>query len=529
MKNKLLIIIISLVIGTITSCSDFLDEDPRSSLTNAGFYKTGAQAEASVNILYRAGFPSMYNASGAYGGARMMYGGYVSGYFDNEYAGQEVVVQYSKDLSRTSVNIANQMDDVWDACYQAINRANSAIKYIPTIEMDQTQAAKLIAEAKFFRAVNLFHLVKMFGDLPLTLEPYESLEDLYLPRTATSEVYKQIVADLKDAVAGLPNLAFYSNGNRVTKNVANTALADVYLQMSGFPVQENHYADAAAAAQAVITSGKHSLTQNVNMTDQSAYNILRENDALDESIYAYEFNTAVSNSGWWPTYSFPNKAAGWGLFKYAITVNVYRASNGFFNTYNPAQDIRGQEQQFFFTKYLRPDTQEVEELGEYGPWYYFDEEAMLESGRGTKDFNIYRYAQVLLVASEAIAQSSGVTSEAAGYLAQIKARASLTGKTAAEYETELMALSKDDFIKEVWAEKIRELSLEFKLWDDILRTRQYPQFSAGDKGSVSFVNVIGASNNWGKSFTEKDLLWPLSANELQRNPELTQNPGYGAN
>lgn len=525
MKNNILIIILSLAIGMIASCSDFLDENPRSSLTNAGFYKTGAQAEASVNILYRSGFPSMYNAPSAYAGPNIMLGGYVSGYFDNEYAGQEVVVQYSKELNRTSVNIANQMDGVWDACYQAINRANSAIKYIPTIDMDEVQSAKLIAEAKFFRAVNLFHLVKMFGDIPLTLEPYESLDNLYLPRTAASEVYKQIIADLKDAVAVLPDLAFYSNSSRITKNVANTALADVYLQISGFPVQENHYADAAAAAKAVISSGKHSLTQNVNMTDESAFNILRKDDGLAESIYAYEFNNAVSTSGWWPTYSFPNKAAGWGLFKYSITVNVYRASNGFFNTYDPTQDIRGQEQQFFFTKYKRPN-EPIEDLGEYGPWYYYDEDAMLETGRGTKDFNIYRYSQVLLIAAEAIAQSTGVTAEAAGYLAQVKARASLTGKTVAAYETELMGLSKDAFIKEVWAEKIKELPLEFKLWDDIIRTRQYPQFNAASKGSVSFVNVIGASNNWGKTFKERDLLWPLSANELQRNPELTQNPGY---
>lgn len=524
MKNNLLIIL-SLVIVMFTSCSDFLDENPKSSLTNAGFYKTAAQAESSVNILYRGGLPSLYNAPSAYAGPNIMLGGYVSGYFDNEYAGQEVVVQYSKELNRTSVNIANQMDGVWDECFRAINRANSAIKYIPTIDMDAAQSAKLIAEAKFFRAVSMFHLVKMFGDIPMTLEPYESLENLYLPRTASAEVYNQIIADLKEAVSVLPDAAFYKNNNRITKNVANTALADVYLQISGFPVQVNHYADAAAAAKAVISSGKHSLTQNVDMKEKSAFNILRTTEGLDETIYAYEFNNTVSTSGWWPTYSFPNKAAGWGLFKYAITVNVYRASNGFFNVYNPTQDIRGQEQQFFFTKYKRPDLP-IEDLGELADWYYFDEAAMLNTGRGTKDFNIYRYSQVLLIAAEAIAQSTGVSAEAAGYLAQVKARASLTGKTATEYQTELLSLSKDAFIKEVWVEKLRELPLEFKLWDDIIRTRQYPQFSATNKGTVTFVNVIGASNNWGKTFAEKDLLWPLSANELQRNLELVQNPGY---
>lgn len=525
MKNNILIIIFfSLVVGVTTSCSGFLDEDPRSSVTGNSFYETPSQAVSNINSLYRAGFPSMYNAPSAYAGPYAMLGGYVSGYYDNEYAGQEVVVQYSKDLNRTAVNIANQLDDVWDACFAAINRANSAIKYIPEIEMDETQKSNLLAEAKFFRAINMFHLVKMFGDIPMTLEPYESLNDLYLSRTPSSEVYNQIISDLKDAASVLPNAAFYKNGNRITSNIVNTVLADVYLQVSGYPVRENHYADAAAAAQAVINSGNHSLTENENMTDRSAFNILRTTDGLDEAIYAYEYNNTVSTSGWWPTYSFPNKAAGWGVFKYSITVNVFRASNGLTNVYDSDEDIRAQEHQFFFTEFERPNG-EVEDLGELGNWYYYDEVAMLETSRGTKDFNIYRYSEVLLMAAEAIAESSGVTSEAVNYLAQVKARASLTGKTVSDFENELRGLGKDDFVKEVWAENIRELPLEFKLWDDIIRTRQYPQFD-GPEGSVYFVDVVGASNNWGKTFQEKDLLWPLSANELQRNPELTQNPGY---
>lgn len=523
-SNILKIIFISLVAAVATGCSDFLDENPRSSLTSNSFFETPAQAHSSVNSLYRVGFPTMYSG-GVYNGTNAMLGGYVSGYYDNEYSGQEVVVMYSKSLSRSSVNIANQMDGVWDGAYAAINRANSSIKYIPEVEgMDQSQAAQLVAEAKFFRAANLFNLVKMFGDVPFTPEPYESLEDLYLARTSSAEIYNQIISDLKDAASVLPKTAFYNNGNRITSNVVNSLLANVYLQASGYPVKGNYYADAAAAAKAVINSGDHSLVQNENLTDRSAFNILRTEDGVAEAIYAYEYNSAISRSPF-TQYSFPNRAAGWGLFKYAITNNAFGATNGLTNVYNPDEDIRIQNKQFFMTQYVRPDTGETEEF-ENASWYYFDEEAMLETARGTKDFNIYRYAEILLIAAEAIAESEGVTSEAAGYLAKVKARASLIGKSEGDFKSELTGLSKDEFVKEVWAEKIREFPLEFKLWDDIIRTRQYPQFK-GPKGSVSFVNVVGASNNWGQTFQEKDLLWPLSANEMQRNPELTQNPGYG--
>jgi hypothetical protein len=356
------------------------------------------------------------------------------------------------------------------------------------------------------------------------LEPYESLNDLYIPRTSSKEVYGQIIADAKEAASVLPDKAFYDNGGRLTQSVANTLLANVYLQISGFPVQENHYADAASAAKAVIASGVHGLTTNDDLAENSAFNKLRITDGLKEVIFAREFNSAVSSSSWWPTYSVPNAAAGWSIWKYAITNNVYGAVHGFTNVYDPAEDLRVQPNQFFHWEYTMPDGT-VQDLKATCNWYYYDEEAMLSSGRGTKDWNIYRYAEVVLIAAEAVAKTDGVAA-AVGYLAEVKARASLTGKTKADFENQLSSLSVDAFVQEVWAEKLRELPLEFKLWDDIIRTHQYPQFSDSKKGSVSFINVVGASNNWGKTFEEKDLLWPLSTNELQRNPQLTQNPGY---
>ncbi|MDR2498221.1 MAG: RagB/SusD family nutrient uptake outer membrane protein, partial [Tannerellaceae bacterium] len=138
---------------------------------------------------------------------------------------------------------------------------------------------------------------------------------------------------------------------------------------------------------------------------------------------------------------------------------------------------------------------------------------------------IYRYAEVLLIAAEAIAQAEGVTDEAVRYLADVRARA-YTITPRAEIETELKALSKEAFIQQVWVERMRELVFEFRIWDDIRRTRLYPVTSATEAGKVSWVNLIGAVNPWGQTFQEKHLLWPLSANEMQRNPSLQQNPGY---
>ena len=385
--------------------------------------------------------------------------------------------------------------------------------------MDDAKRTQLLAEAKFFRAFNYFYLVKNFGAVPLTTEPYEALENLYLPRTDVATIYELIESDLKEAAAALPAKRFVDNGYRLTRYVADMALANVYLQ-------QGKYADAATYARDV-TNSTHSLTQNADLDMGSAYNQLRTQDDLAEVIYSYEFDETITNSGWWPTYAFSSSATAVSD-KYAIYERVYGPTGRFLNVYED-DDLRIQPNQFFHWEYTNPangKTWTASNENTPGVWYYHDENAFANSGIGTKDWNIYRYAEALLIAAEAIAKSEGVNAEAAGYLAQIKARADKNGKTVAAYTSELQGLSDDDFVKECWIERLRELPLEFKMWDDCVRTGMYPVISATDKGKVDFVPLVGATNASGATFKESDLLWPISLDELQRNTELTQNDGY---
>jgi hypothetical protein len=144
-------------------------------------------------------------------------------------------------------------------------------------------------------------------------------------------------------------------------------------------------------------------------------------------------------------------------------------------------------------------------------WFFFEEDAMLNGAKPSKDKPIIRYAEVLLTAAEAIAQTEGVTPEALGYLNQVRTRADLNPWTDTD---------KSKFIEAVWAERLREFPLEFKVWDDIQRTRMYPQTSIDNRGNITWVNVVGAKNPWGATFKAEHLLWPISANERQRNPSL---------
>ena len=67
---------------------------------------------------------------------------------------------------------------------------------------------------------------------------------------------------------------------------------------------------------------------------------------------------------------------------------------------------------------------------------------------------------------------------------------------------------------------------DFKIWDDCVRTGKFPVISKTTKGDVKFVDLVGAQNADGYTIKSSDLLWPIMPDEMQRNPNLTQNEGY---
>lgn len=526
MKKIFYSIIFCLAVLGLQSCSDFLNEEPVSEISTDQFFTSKADAQSAVNNLYRTGFPELYNAGSAYMGPTVMYGGYMSGLYDNQYKGQERFVQDCQNIGVDPVINNGALLSVWELCYRAVTRANAAIKYIPTTPgLTEAEADKLLAEARFFRALNYFHLTKMFGKLPLITEPYESLEDLYVAPSAEADIYDLIVEDLTFALneGGLTDAPMPANGFRISKGSVSALLADVYLNMSGYPVQTNMYAQAAATAKSLITNTAYSLIQNgsdmVLHPEESAYNVLRTSDNQSEYLYVVEYDASIATGGWRPTYCFPNEAATWGEFTYSIACYTYRPVTQILSAYDFTNDLRAQEKQYFHTNYTFTKGARIGETINFvdvAPYFWFEPAALYTTNVSQKDQCHYRLAEMYLIAAEAIAQTDGVTEEAAGYLAEIKARASLN-QTKEEIVTELLALSTEDFITEVWTEKIRELIFENKIWNDITRTRMYPTTVAGN---FTFVPVVGATNPWGKTFTEKSLVLPYPDAEVQRNPLL---------
>jgi len=528
---KSIIICLLVTAAIFCSCKKFLEEEPKDEISGSQYFTQPEHATNAVNGLYRTGAPQLYDGSGThYSGAKMFFGPYLTGYIDNEFKGQEVHVQHAQNMTFNATNLSTYFHDIWRILYTGIARANNAIKYIPTTPgLSDSQMNQLLAESRFFRAMGYYQLVRLFGGVPLITEPYEGLEDLNVARNTVGEVYALITADLESAVneGGLVESTMANNAGRITRGTAATLLTDVYLTMSGFPLQQNEYAKSAAVARSLINSGVYQLTAHDRNTDgtvnlnSTAYNKLRLVDNnTNEYIYYYEFavGISVSTHAHW---AFPTIAASATAF--AITNNAFGPTARFVQGYNQTADLRIQEKQFFHSSLTRSNGTVVN--FPRAPYVWQDDEASFETASSGKDLAIYAYPNVLLMAAEAIARAEGVSDEAVNYLLQVRSRA-LWNTDVNQLRQALAGLSVEQFVQEVWKERYRELVFEGRQWFDIQRTRTFPVPVGNALGDIRFENVIGHANGMGALVEEKNLLLPIPTDEMQRNPSLVQNPGY---
>ena len=506
----------------VLSCDKFLEEEPRNQISVNQFFNEPNDVRSVVNSLYGIGAVNRY-VSGDFQ-INIMFGGYLSGLFENERTEREGPFE-ANNLTLSPENLDGYLFTYWRDAYDAIAKANVAIKYIPEVEgLSTSEANELLAQARFYRAFNYFALVKDFGDVPLITEPSENMENINVPRDPAESIYSLIIEDLEWALAngGLADVLFTENGYRVTKGAVAATLANVQLQKAGFPLQggAESYGKAADAARSIINSGTYALIPNGATTEESAFNTMRTSENEKEYIFSVEMD-GVNKSSPLPFESIPKSASVPGVI--GDVWIVYRPLDEFFRVYDPSVDLRGQDRQIWYTSVDR-DGITYEFAGLWAPYKWYDEVALFDTARGAKDVEINTYAEVLLIAAEAIAESEGVTAEAVQYLADVRSRGYWQTDRSA-IETELAGLSKELFVEEVWKERLRELPLIFKTWSDIQRTRLYPTTLASELGEVTFVNVIGHTNPFGATYQEKHMLLPIATRVRDRNPELTSN-GY---
>ena len=500
MKKSYLIIATVFIVMSFYSCKkDFETEQEFE-----GKYESANSVTEAVNALYRTGAPTFYGECSFADVPIAAIGGYLSGFFDNE-AGSESALYNSCRLLLFDGGMNDYSKNVWNQAYRAIEMCNEIIdNLLSNTRLSTEQKNRIEAETRFFRAFNYFYLAKLFGGVPLvTQNSFIGSNEI----SELSQVYQAITYDLNRAIPNLPDKAFAKNDFRISRSSAQMLLADVYLTMSGYPLLQDNYKRAAETAKEVISGGKHILTPNGATSGTSAYNVLRTQNNNNELIYSYK---TQATDRLLSSLSLSKNAVEWGVLKLK-TQNAYQPTQALIDIYNP-DDIRSHEQQFFhsFVRYEKGEKTIIQTFSRT-PYFWFDREALFGGGMSQKDVVIYRYAEILLIAAEAIAMTEGVTPEAIGYLTDVRARAYSNVDRSTIYN-QLASFDKSKFVEEIWTERLREFPLEMKIWTDIQRTRKYPVTFSDNKGTVIFRDIVGAVNPSNITFGEQHLLLPIPRN-----------------
>lgn len=491
-KTLLLLMALS---GLTVSCSK-LDESVYSSIFTTNFYKTASDAEAGIasaagSLINLYGFPlvavSDFAADQAYPRAVV---------------GRNTITLFTYDPYFTAQRNSGRHETegpqgVWRFSYKGIENANWIIEKVPAIQMDAQRRTEIVAEAYALRGLYHWTLTKTFNEVPIKTKASTSETEALVPKSPKADIYKQIYADLDQAIAGLPSYSTSLVKGRPSKEAIQGLYAKVALY-------NEDWAKALQLAQATISSGKYSLMPNI----LDVFDVDKEDAARVENMWAVEADR-VTPSRWLTVMGIagPKNSSGPDYAK--VSYGSWFAYQAFFNSFDPKDKRR----QLLDTTYRDVSgaivrQKDVTPITPKGVLIrkYRDPNSIGEANNC--NFPIIRLADVYLIAAEAEARLNGPTVLAYGYINTIRKRAGLSELTP--------GLSKDAFLDAVLQERSWELFAEADRWFDLTRTN-------------TFLTVIPKAVNDvypTRTPQAKHRYYPIPLEEIQANPKLTQSPGW---
>jgi hypothetical protein len=526
MKTKF-IYVVSLAIGLtfFTSCEDQLTVDQQGATSVESFYQTDEDANQAIAAVYfqwrsfaNIDFLMKNNLSDDI---------YSGGGSRGDFTETEQINEYTFSISNFVLS------DYFSGLYTLIYRANLVINNFAD---DSSIKKRSIAEAKVARAWAYFNLVTLWGPVPLVTKPL-SPSEYQQPNGAITEIWTLIEKDLNEAVSVgiLPEKASATDksiGARITKQYAMALLGKSQLF-------EGKNAEAATTLKAVVSSGKYALIADYgnvlrSVEDFGSENLFEVNSINDGDNADNQGTNSLSNIIGWRSdkmslLGYFMKAhdlypGGWGFSN--PTKDLYDAfvemegANG----YRLNNTLKTYEQVKMIGAPVAPITINAG-TSLYGHEGYFNWKWRLlgselitnSSGYATdNNYRFMRYAEVLLLASEACLQS-GDQVDALNYINQIRSRAQLPA---------LSVVTLNDIKKE----KRLELCLEMVRFQDLVRWgdaatvlanrgKQIPVF---DGTAVTFPYT---NQTYGFKKGKHELL-PFPDHEIVVNKNLKQNPGW---
>jgi hypothetical protein len=505
---KIKYLLLTIAVASLSACVK-LDENPKSFISPEQFYKTSGDAVSAVNAIY---YPMVDNSTGAqpiYN--RLFYTGldFLTDDLDAGPGSPNAEVRALAKLTHASTNL--RIQQIWTEHYEGINKANIALERIPAIEMDGKLKNRLLGEAKFLRAFYYFNLVRLYGDVPLLLKDQTqlSIAELQVQRTPKEQVYLQIINDLETA-ASLFKAGSSGEAGRATEGAAVSLLSKVYLT-------RRDWANAVKYAEAVITG-----SYGYALFDDYAQVFLPAYKNGKEHIFSAQIKGSTISTGHLITSSDIRSGVPGLKGSYGNQLAFYAVGNdNFFSLYKLYSSKDKRKRISFVTYYTSPTDGKkyatINAPGDSVPFINKNWDPNYAStGNSDANMNILRFAEVILIDAEAENELNGPTSKAYTSINKIRKRAGLADLTT--------GLTKDQFRDSVYLDRRLELVGECHRFFDLIRQTGTEVTGVGPEGKgilLKNLKLVGKTN-----VAARHYLYAIPQGEIDRNPKLTQNPGW---
>ena len=530
--------LIMLGVISMIGCQE-LDEIPPGILNPETYFETQEDALSALTGAY----------AGHYGGAQRYY--LKSWIIIVDVASDDMGdgfggIQARKELDRFKFD--PQFGDfyyVWWSAYIIINRAGNVIDNVsnmPDHAFDSPELRRrIIAEARFLRAQNYFNLVRLWGDVVFHGDSYVSdpVGDASLERTDINVIYEFIINELMAAEQDLWDREITEKG-RATRGAAQAFLSKVYLTLAGWRLDnktntmvqgdQSNWAKAAEWARKTIGENHYNLRpvyRDVFPAHIDDYDQLENNE---EHIF---FVNCTETDNWFETrlYWGPRMANGEG--GYSSFLGEVELSSSF-----EANDQRGDVCNL---DYIVDPLEEEQALDATNADYWWPGMAIPHAGKylpeedsyvfpptgnssGT-NYPLFRFAEVLLNFAEAQNEANGgPDADAIEAFNRVRRRAGISEwPNVNDLDGNPYPNNQDGFRQAVRQERRWELCYEGKRLFDL---RRWGVLESTFQARANVANPTPQDLIRAQNVNLKHNLLPIPFQEIQKDANLTQNPGY---
>lgn len=267
--------------GTMTSCSDFLDASNKSNVTAKQSFATKEGLNNLVNDAYQH-LQNVYAAplfTSCFSAGTDMYA-------DARNKMNEALNTYET-LTPENSDIKN----LYTYLYSGIRAANSVSYYAQTAQVDDKTKSQLIGEARVLAAYEYYLLVNNFGGVPI-MKDFLTTADTGYPKSSSEDVYAYIISELEDVISKnvLQASTATKGGGRISQETAKAILAKTYLSAAWDLNKQDYFSKAAALADEVI-AGRKLTTPFAKLWKADG-----SGDDNEEFLWDVEYDLATANN-----------------------------------------------------------------------------------------------------------------------------------------------------------------------------------------------------------------------------------------